>query len=142
MACFLSLDGVAARPGRDTIRTMSVMALCGGVGVLLMMTSSPGLYIGGFLVATGIGWAWPGLVHYSVSRIAGAATLSATGIVQTGTYIGSTVSPIVVGLIIDSPTAAPLAWLVLGCMSLGGAVFFWIARGVDPTRAARTEGRG
>ena len=127
----LTAGAVAGRPRFKPLRTIAFMALIGGCGMLVMTIPGPGFYIGGFLVATGIGWGWPGLVHYGISRIASHATLAATGIVQTGTYLGSTVSPILVGLILATPQNAGFAWLMLGCMSLGGAVMFTLAHRLD-----------
>jgi len=123
----LLMGGLAGRREINPLRTIAVLALAGGVGALAMTIPGPGFYIAGFLIATGIGWGWPGLVHFSISRIAKDSTLAATGIVQTGTYLGSTISPIVVGLILAVPSASGFAWLTLGCMSLGGAVMFTLA---------------
>jgi hypothetical protein len=127
----LTAGAIAGRRDIRPLRTIAFMALIGGAGMLVMAIPGPGFYIGGFLVATGIGWGWPGLVHYGITRIASHATLAATGIVQTGTYLGSTVSPIVVGLILATPSNAGFAWLTLGCMSLGGVLMFTLAHRLD-----------
>ncbi len=123
----LIMGAVAGRRDIRPLRTISVLALFGGVGALTMTLPGPAALVGGFLVATGIGWGWPGLVHFSITTLARDSTLAATGIVQTGTYLGSTVSPILVGLIVGSAAGPEPAWVLLGCMSLGGAAMFALA---------------
>ncbi|NKX55573.1 MFS transporter [Arthrobacter mobilis] len=89
---------------------MAIIACAGGL--ILMAMPSDWSYLAGILLASGIGWGWPGLVHLFVSQVAPHATAGATGIVQTGSYIGSAVGPVLAGLIFSfgNPTTA---WVML-----------------------------
>ncbi len=59
----------------------------------------------GVLLAVGLGvGGWPGLVHFLISHMAPGATAAATDIVQTGTYIGNTIGPMLTGVALASVT--------------------------------------
>jgi cyanate permease len=101
--------------------------------VLLMSIDVEWTFIVGMTIALGIGWGWPGLTHFVVSRAAGAATPSATGIVQTGSYIGSGAGPLLFGLFFTFLGDTGL-WLVVGAVQIvAAAIAFLLSR-----RAAST----
>ena len=68
------------------------------VGLSLMAIPTTWSYVVGVLLAVGLGWGWPGLVHFLISHMAPGATAAATGIVQTGTYIGNIIGPVLTGV--------------------------------------------
>ncbi len=84
--------------GRIALPLASSLLAIGGVGALLMAMPDPLLFSVGVVLALGIGWGWTGLTHYVVSRMAGASTPSATGLVQTGSYAGSGGGPLLFGV--------------------------------------------
>ena len=94
----IGVGAVAGRAGRESLKMIAAMQLVGGIGIFIMVANNKWTYAIGLIVAFGIGWGWPGLVHFSVSNIAGPATPAATGIVQTGTYIGCAVGPFLAGV--------------------------------------------
>src|SRR5690606_25143943 len=95
---------------------------------VIMVPDNQVTYGIGIIVAFAIGWGWTGLIHYSVSQIAGPATPAATGIVQTGSYIGSGAGPLLAGIIY---TAWGGHWLwMAAAIMLGGS-------GIAAYRAAR-----
>lgn len=103
--------------GRFALITASGMLTVGGLGVLLMSLSTEWTFIVGMIAALGIGWGWPGLTHFVVSKAAGPATPSATGIVQTGSYIGSAGGPLLFGLLFTSLDTACL-WVIVGAIQI------------------------
>jgi cyanate permease len=107
--------------GRYALPMTGTMLLAGTTGVVLMAVDTQATYIVGLVLALGIGWGWTGLTHFVVSRVAGPATPSATGIVQTGSYIGSGAGPLLFGLgFAFSPS--PAIWLVVGVAYAASAV--------------------
>jgi len=102
---------------RFALVTVTVMMGVGGGGVLLMAVDTPWTFVVGMLLALGMGWGWPGLTHFVVSRVAGPATPSATGIVQIGTYIGSGAGPLAFGLLYATVPELTL-WIVVGAVQI------------------------
>jgi MFS family permease len=99
---------------RPLVLITAITAVCALGLAVMALPSTPG-YVVGFLLAGGVGWSWPGLVHLSVSLIAPRATVSATGLVQSGSYLGSAVGPVLTGvLILAGPT---LVWIVLAALA-------------------------
>ncbi|MDF2443654.1 MAG: hypothetical protein JWR01_1857 [Subtercola sp.] len=118
--------------GRYALVTASGMLAIGGLGVLLMSLDVEWTFILGLILALGIGWGWPGLTHFVVSHVAGPATPSATGIVQTGSYIGSGGGPLVFGLFFSFMGDGSL-WLFVGAVQLVAAcIAFWLSRRTPP----------
>jgi len=86
------------------------------LGLCLMAIPMSVSYVAGFLLTAALGWGWPGLMHYFVSRLAPHATAAATGIVQTGTYIGSAVGPVLTGVVL-SIGGSTATWLMLSALA-------------------------
>ncbi len=110
----------ADRRGGRHLPVVSVLLLGGAVGYLLL---APGLFwthLLGALVAFGSGWAWPGLFNLAVVRMNPAAPAAATGITQTGVYIGALSGPVVFGLVVDN-AGYGLAWVLAAVSSAGAA---------------------
>lgn len=108
--------------------TVAVMMCVGGSGVLLMAVDTQWTFVLGMLLALGVGWGWPGLTHFVVSRVAGPATPSATGIMQIGTYIGSGAGPLAFGLLYAAVPEVML-WTIVGAMQIvAGYIAIVLAR--------------
>ena len=118
--------------GTFALATVAAMMCVGGAGVLLMAVDAQWTFVVGMLLALGIGWGWPGLTHFVVSRVAGPATPSATGIVQIGTYIGSGAGPLAFGLLYAAVPVATL-WIVVGGVQIAaGYIAVVLARKAPP----------
>ncbi len=101
--------------------TAVVLLLAGGTGgYALMAGGSIALFVPGVALAFGLGWSWPAMFHFAVSRRYGAAAAAATGITQSGVYVGGVVGPITFGLIVES-ASYEAAWAAAG-VSAGLAV--------------------
>ncbi|WP_166783866.1 MFS transporter [Cryobacterium sp. Hz9] len=114
------------------LATVAAMMFIGGAGVLLMAVDTQWTFVAGMLLALGIGWGWPGLTHFVVSRLAGPATPSATGIVQIGTYVGSGAGPLAFGLLYAALPQTTL-WIIVGAVQIvAGYIAFVLARKTPP----------
>ncbi len=114
------------------LATVAAMMFIGGAGVLLMAVDTQWTFVAGMLLALGIGWGWPGLTHFVVSRVAGPATPSATGVVQIGTYVGSGAGPLAFGLLYAALPQTTL-WIIVGAVQIvAGYIAFVLARKTPP----------
>lgn len=103
------------------------IATC-AAGLFLMAIPLQFSYVAGFLLAAGLGWGWPGLVHFFVSHSAPHNAAGATGIVQTGTYIGNTIGPVAMGAVLAAGSSSA-AWLMLtATASLAVVLSFFVGR--------------
>ncbi len=108
------------RGGRHLPVVAAMLALGAG-GYLLLAAGAPALYVLGTPVAFGAGWAWPGLFHLAIVRNHIAAPAAATGITQTGVYVGGMAGPVLFGLVVETAGYGP-AWLAAGVTSLAAAL--------------------
>jgi MFS family permease len=126
----------ADRARFDVLGRVITMFLIGAVGAgALAWHTSPG-----YLVATPVvfaaGWAWPGLFNLVVVNANRAAPAAATGVTQTGVYLGSLAGPVIAGLLVERFGYRPL-WLLTAAL-LAGACGLAIAvrQNLPATRTA------
>jgi len=115
----------ADRRGGRHLPVVSMLLAGGAVGYLLLAPGLVATHLLGALVAFGSGWAWPGLFNLAVVRLNPTAPAAATGITQTGVYVGGLTGPILFGLVVDS-AGYGLAWLLAGlasALAAGGVVY-------------------
>lgn len=110
----------ADRRGGRHLPVVSILLAGGAVGYLLL---APGLVVThllGALVAFGSGWAWPGLFNLAVVRLNPSAPAAATGITQTGVYVGSLLGPVGFGIVVDA-AGYGVAWALAAASSAAAA---------------------
>ncbi|MGH9103599.1 MAG: MFS transporter, partial [Acidimicrobiales bacterium] len=116
---------------------VGVLLVAGAAGDLLIGAGTPLLFVTGALVAFGIGWAWPGLVHFTVVARDPAVAARATGVLMTGFATGSCISPLLLGQIARI-FAFRTVWLAAAAANLLAAVVLTAgsarARAAAPTR--------
>ena len=103
--------------------------------------ATPTLIIGAIL-AYGLGWGWPGLFNLAIVRNNTVAPAAATGITQSGVYLGAVSGPLIFGSVVDD-IGYPAAWLGAGAAgssvrprSLSAATCSWpIANGARSDRS-------
>lgn len=119
----------ADRRGGRHLPVVSLLLLGGAAGYLLLAPGAVATHLLGALVAFGSGWAWPGLFNLAVVRMNPAAPAAATGITQTGVYVGALAGPVLFGLIVEG-AGYPTAWALAGvCSALAaGGVLYGRAR--------------
>lgn len=128
---------LADRGGLRPIRRVSTLQLTGSIGFFTLAAHQPTAYLLGPVLAFGCGWAWPGLFNLSVVRNNPSAPASATGVSQTGVFIGSALGPLVGGLIIER-AGYGWFWSAAGSSLLfAGLLATWLAH-VLRTRTTAT----
>jgi predicted MFS family arabinose efflux permease len=85
----------------DPLRRVSLLLALGSIGVGLLALGTPAAYLVGTAGAFMFGWAWPGLFNLAIVRANPSAPAAATGVTQTGVYIGALAGPALFGLTVD-----------------------------------------
>lgn len=106
----------ADRRGGRHLPVVTLLLLGGAVGYLLLAPGLVATHLLGAAVAFGSGWAWPGLFNLAIVRLNPAAPAAATGITQTGVYVGALSGPVLFGLVVDS-VGYGLAWTLAAVSS-------------------------
>lgn len=110
-----------------------VLLLIGACGYPLLAHGNDPLMVVGALVAYGAAWSWPGVVHLGVVETHPADVGAASGIAQTGMFLGATIGPGMFGIVADSASFAT-AWTICFGAALAGAAL--IGLGGRTLRAA------
>jgi MFS family permease len=105
---------------------VATMLLIGSSGYALMATMSrSGLLAGGF-IAFVAGWGWPGLSNLAIAQANPNGPAAASGVTQTGTYIGAGLGPLVFGSLAEhvgygAAYLSAALWTLLGatCIVIG-----------------------
>jgi predicted MFS family arabinose efflux permease len=100
--------------------TMIVLLVAGSAGFALLAIGSPAPFVLGAFVAFGLGWGWPGLFNLAVVDLHRDSPGAATGISQSGIYVGAAFGPAAYGLL-SSGIGYSAAWAVAGGFSLVAA---------------------
>lgn len=117
----------ADRRGGGHLRVVASMLVLGAVGYACYSTEIPWLLVVATPLAFGAGWGWPGLFNLAVVRENPHAPGLASGVTQTGTYLGAVTGPVVFGAIAES-SGYRVAWLVASAAALAAAVAMWAGR--------------
>lgn len=137
----LAVGAAADRRSGDLLGVVAAMILLGAAASIWFTWRTPLVQLLGVPLAFGAGWAWPGLFNLSVVRACPGAPGRATGITQTGTYLGGAVGPILFGAVAESAGYAAAWWLaaalgvcaaaavMLARSILAGTVTAWTASG-------------
>lgn len=82
--------------GGDGLAWVSRLMVVGGAGFAMLVAGSgvAWLFAVASLLAFGAGWGWPGLFHYAVVQENATAPATATGIVQSGVWVGGVAGPL------------------------------------------------
>jgi predicted MFS family arabinose efflux permease len=122
--------GIAAdrRPG-NLLGVVAAMLVLGALTSAWFTWRTPEVQLIGVPLAFGAGWAWPGLFNLSVVRAAPGFPGRATGITQTGTYVGGAAGPIVFGAVAES-AGYTAAWWLAAALGLGAAAAVLVGRSV------------
>ena len=122
---------------RSPFTFAAALSSVGAVGVLLLAIPSQGITVAATVIAFGSGWVWPVLTNFGIVRANAHAAAAATGLTQTGVYIGVFAGPLLSGYLIDWFGYGPM-WIVIAAIMVVGAVV--VARtssSIDTGRSAR-----
>jgi MFS family permease len=103
----------------------AVVALlaAGSGGFALLATGEAAPFVLGTFVAFALGWGWPGLFNLAVVDLNRNAPGAATGVTQTGIYVGAAAGPGIFGLL-SAEAGYSAAWAASGGLCLAGALAF------------------
>lgn len=111
----------ADRQHGHLLSVVAIMILLGAAISVMFTFSTPLVHFLGIPLAFGAGWAWPGLFNLSIIRAVPHAPGRATGITQTGTYIGGAAGPVVFGAVAQTWSFA-VAWWVASFFGVCAAI--------------------
>lgn len=111
----------ADRRGGRHLATVVAMLGTGSLAYVLLASGSPGVVVVGGLLGFCVAWGWPGLFNLAIVRSNPGAPGAATGITQTGTYVGAVAGPVLFGLAVDAASYR-VAWLATAGVSVAAAL--------------------
>jgi predicted MFS family arabinose efflux permease len=115
------------------------MLVVGAVAFLVIATGNVALLVIATPVAFGAGWGWPGLFNLAIVQANPDAPGAATGITQTGTYLGAMAGPLGFGWLADQ-AGFGAAWCAAAVAAAVAAAAMRVGRA--RVRAARATPAG
>jgi predicted MFS family arabinose efflux permease len=104
------------------------MMVVGTVGfILLAQSRGVALFAFATLLAFAAGWGWPGLFQLTVTRQNSEAPAAATGITQTGAFVGSAIGPLGFGWLVEQ-FSYTVAWRAAASGLLVGSLVMVASR--------------
>jgi MFS family permease len=117
----LAAGARADRRDGGHLRVVALMLLLGAGTFAVLSTTTPLAYAVAGPLAFCTAWAWPGLFNLAVVRANPTRPAAATGITQTGTYLGAVSGPLLFGVIADHH-GFRAAWFVAAAFALVASV--------------------
>ncbi len=113
--------------------TVAVFMALGSLGLALVAAGTASLLVVGSLLAMGAGWGWSGLFTHGVVTRNLEAPAAATGITQTGVFVGAALGPPLFGVVADGISFAA-AWSGATAVLLAaGVIVLYVGRRTTPT---------
>lgn len=108
------------------LTAVATMIALGAVGVILLnLGGRPGLLLGGLLGFTA-GWGWAGLFTFAVVKDNPEAPAAASGITQTGKYLGVAIGAPVFGAIADNISFTAAWWATTAAMLIAAGLILYV----------------
>jgi MFS family permease len=141
----VALGARADRRADYGFRVVTLLLAFGAVGFGLLATGAQvPILVGAFLAFT-LGWGWPGLYNLAVVQRHRSAPAAATGITQSGIYVGAATGPAAFGLLVGG-FGYSFAWAAIAGVALLSAVAIGIAQSrfgtLDPGTNQSVAGAG
>jgi predicted MFS family arabinose efflux permease len=130
LAVRVTLGARADRRRDYGLSTVVVLLALGSLGFALMATDAVPTFVAGTLLAFTLGWGWPGLFNLAVVDSHRDTPGSASGISQTGIYVGAGGGPAAFGALYAG-AGHSAAWLVVAVTTLLAAAVIWLAARAD-----------
>jgi len=108
--------------------TAGLMACGGAIGVLGLALRLPATHVIATVVAFSGGWIWPVFLNFGVVRANEGRAASATGITQTGVYLGVFAAPLTAGAIIERSGYTSMWMVTAAAMAIGGVLMARVSR--------------
>jgi MFS family permease len=101
------------------MRPFALLLGLGSLGYLGLTSEATSAFAPAAILAFGGGWGWPGLFQFSVIAANPGLPATATGLTQTGVYIGAASGPLLFGLLASHSFS--LAWTAMCGLALAAA---------------------
>lgn len=98
----IAAGAVTDRVGGKGFGAMAVLMGGGAVVFAFLVAATGATFAVLVLAAFATGWAWPGLMTYTVVNANAGSAASSSAITQAGVFVGAGVGPVVLGAIIDA----------------------------------------
>lgn len=115
----------------------AIMLAIGSIGFVGLAVGEPLAFMVAGPLAFGVGWGWPGLFILAVIRTNPTAPGAASGAVQTGSYAGALLGPLLFGLVAERSLA--LAWILMAITALAASAVMLTARSAIKRQVHRRE---
>jgi predicted MFS family arabinose efflux permease len=130
LAVRISLGARADRRRDYGLTTVVMLLAAGSAGFAMMASEAVAPFVLGALVAFALGWGWPGLFNLAVVNSHREAPGAASGVSQTGIYVGAAGGPAAFGALY-AHAGYDTAWLAVAGSTLLGAGVMWLAARAD-----------
>jgi MFS family permease len=127
LATRVTLGARADRRRDYGLAVVVILLAAGSAGFALMSSHDEAVFVLGALVAFTLGWGWPGLFNLAVVDSNRETPGSASGVSQTGIYVGAALGPAAFGLLAHT-SGYGTAWAAVAGMTLLSAGVLWLAR--------------
>ena len=107
-------------------RAVTTLLVLGSLGFVLLATGLAAPFVVGAILAFALGWGWPGLFNLAVVHLHREAPGAATGVSQTGIYVGAAGGPAAFGALY-SEAGYTTAWLAAAGVALAAALMLTLA---------------
>jgi MFS family permease len=118
---------VADRMGGGFFELVAAMLALGALGFALLTGRSMSPFVIGAVLAGIAAWGWPGLFNLAVVAYDRNLAAMATGVTQTGVYLGAVGGPILFGMVAERASFRA-AWLLAAAVSLLAAGMMLVGR--------------
>lgn len=104
------------------------MVFGGAIGAIGLTSRSAPIHIIATVIAFSGGWIWPVFLNFGVVRANEGNAASATGVTQTGVYLGVFIAPLTAGEIIER-SGYPMMWSITAiAMAVGGILMLRVSK--------------
>jgi MFS family permease len=114
------------REGRH-LPVIAGLLATGAAGFALLSAGGTAGLVAGALLTYGSGWSFPGLLNFAIVRVNRRSPAAATGITQTGVFVGGGVGPLAFGLLVERFGYAT-SWLCAAALMVGAAALMLAGR--------------
>ena len=98
------------RDGRHFVVVAAMMTAGAGGVAAFAFVATPGALLGATAAAFALGWGWNGLFDFALVRRMSGTPATATGVAQTGKYLGGVIGPFAFGVTVEVVGFRP-AWV-------------------------------
>ena len=104
------------------------MVFGGAIGAIGLTSRSAPIHIIATLIAFSGGWIWPVFLNFGVVRANEGNAASATGVTQTGVYLGVFIAPLTAGAIIERSGYSMMWTITAITMAVGGLLMLRVSK--------------